>query len=98
MSPMGGGPVGGPVGPPEESGQNPNPVGGGFPSPAPAQANPGMDILLTEVRNIVSSARRLGMKFPSVLAEVRTINNAVAMIAQKVQQSGPAPETMAPPV
>jgi hypothetical protein len=95
---MGGGPLAGSVGGPLDNEGLGNPIGGGFPSPAPAQVNPAMDVVLTEIRNIVSAARRLGLKFPTVLPEVRAINNSCAVIAQKVNSSGPSPEPMAPPV
>lgn len=49
------------------------------------------------VQQIVSNARRIGDMYPAALDEVRTINNAAARLQQKVIQSQPAPEPMAPP-
>lgn len=90
----------GPIQPP--GGANPNAsspgIGGGFPAAVPAQTNPGMDLLITATQQIVSASRRIGMKFPSAMQEVREINNLVARIQQKVQETGPAPEPMAPPI
>jgi hypothetical protein len=50
------------------------------------------------VQQLVSTARRLGMKYPAAIAEVREINNAIQRLQQKIVQSRPAPEPMAPPV
>ena len=50
------------------------------------------------IKDIVSSARRLGMKYPACVEEVRAINNAVARMQPKILNSHPAPEPMAPPV
>jgi hypothetical protein len=55
-----------------------------------------MDLSL--VHTIVSATRRLGVKYPAALEEVRSINNAVARLQQKILKSHPAPEPMAPPV
>jgi hypothetical protein len=76
--------------------QGPGP--GGPPiSPMEGQPDPNAQVL-EWVRGIVSNARRIGMKFPSAIAEVREINNAVQRLQQKIVQSRPAPEPMAPPV
>ena len=50
------------------------------------------------IRDLVSNARRIGLKYPAAAEEVRTINNAVQRIQQKILQSQPAPEAQAPPV
>ena len=50
------------------------------------------------IRDVVSNARRIGMKYQAAAEEVRTINNAVQRIQQKILQSQPAPEAQAPPV
>ena len=90
---------GGPVGPmggdaPPEA----NPGPGGAPiSPAPAQPDQNA-MALTWIKELVSNARRIGMKYPAAMEEVRTITNAVQRIQQKIIQSQPAPEAQAPPV
>ncbi len=90
----------GPLTPPgQDAGPQPQGPGpGGAPiSPQEAQPNenPEMDML---IRQIVSAARRIGMKYPAAIAEVREITNVVPRIMQKVAQSRPAPEPMSPPV
>ena len=101
MAPMGGGPIG-PVGPPEDQGYEAQGqgqgIGGGFPSPAPPQVNPVLDLVVRETRNIVSSTRRIVEKLSSAGPEVREIHRQLGIIAQKVQSSGPQQEPMAPPV
>ena len=93
-----GGPVGpmgeGAPGPPQDAGPGP---AGSMISPAPAQADPNT-MALGWIRDVVSNARRIGMKYPAAAEEVRTINNAVQRIQQKILQSQPAPEAQAPPV
>ncbi len=91
----------GPLKPPGAGG-SPEPegpgAGGGFPSPSPAQGDNSNSMDLSLVHTIVSAARRLGVKYPAALEEVRAINNAVARLQQKILKSHPAPEPMAPPV
>jgi hypothetical protein len=53
---------------------------------------------LDMIRTVISSARRLGMKYPAVAQEVRDITNAVQRMQAKIIQSQPAPESQAPPV
>jgi hypothetical protein len=50
------------------------------------------------MQQLVSLNRRIGMKFPAAIAETREINNAIQRMQQKIVQSRPAPEPMAPPV
>ncbi len=93
---------GGPVGPMGAGAQGESPDAGPGPagsmiSPAPAQADPNT-MALGWIRDVVSNARRIGMKYPAAAEEVRTINNAVQRIQQKILQSQPAPEAQAPPV
>lgn len=63
-----------------------------------AQADNGAAMAFDLVRTIVAASRRLGMKYPIALTEVRAINDAVARLQQKILQSQPAAEPMAPPV
>ncbi len=88
----------GPLRPPgQEQEENPG-AGGGFPSPA-AQADPGDSQLVARlVQTINSSARRLGLMYPSALEETRAINAALQRMQQKIVNSKPSPEPMAPPV
>jgi hypothetical protein len=72
--------------------------GGGFPSPAPAQANQGAVQILELVRNIVSSARMLGQKVPGAVPIVRQINDLAQQLQMKILQSQPGTEPQAPPV
>ena len=81
-----------------ESQQGPGPgPGGGFPSPAPAQPDPNREALV-HVRGIVQGTRMLAQRYPAVAGEARQINDLIARILQKIQQSGPAPQPAAPPV
>ena len=50
------------------------------------------------VREIAEKSRRIGMKYPAAMQEVREINNALQRLQQKLAQSQPAPEPAAPPV
>jgi hypothetical protein len=51
------------------------------------------------VVDLVTTARRLGMKYPSMITEVREITqNLAPKMLQKLVSSNPAPEPMAPPV
>jgi hypothetical protein len=79
-----------------QSEQGPGPAGG-FISPQEAQPDQNAQVLLW-VRNIVENARRIGMRYPAAMGEIRDINNAVQRLQQKIIQSQPAPEPMAPPV
>lgn len=72
--------------------------GGGFVSPAPAVPDPN-EMGTRLVTELVSVARRLGMKYPAMMTEVRDITQNIApKMMQKLVQSQPAPEPMAPPV
>jgi hypothetical protein len=92
-------PNSGPLQPPGSDGtqQQGGSPGGGFPAdPAVPDPNEMGKRLVTE---LVTTARRLGMKYPSMIAEVREITNGIApKMLQKLVQSQPAPEPMAPPV
>ena len=55
-------------------------------------------MVLGWVRDLVATSRRIGMKYPAAMQEVREIQNAVQRLQQKIVQSHPAPEPMAPPV
>ena len=79
--------------------QTPQGAGPGGPpiSPQEAQPDPNAGAVMM-VRQIVDGARRLGRMYPNAIAEVREINNAVQRLQQKIVQSRPAPEPMAPPV
>jgi hypothetical protein len=73
-------------------------AGQGTAAPAPPTADKGNAAMLDAARNIVTSARVIGMRVPAALEDVRDILRAVQNIQQKiVQQQGPA-EPMAPPV
>lgn len=72
-------------------------AGGGFPSPAPAQPDPNAQAM-TWVKDIVRNTRMLSQKFPAASGEVKEINDLLARILQKMQQTGPAPQPQAPPV
>jgi len=49
------------------------------------------------IRQIIQANRRIAMRYPAASLDCRTINDAVARIQQKIAQSRPAPEPMAPP-
>jgi hypothetical protein len=72
-------------------------AGGGFISAQPPQPDANAEAVLW-VRDIAEKARRLGMKYPAALSEVREIHNALARLQSKLAQSQPAPEPVAPPV
>ena len=73
-------------------------VGGGFPSSQPAVPDPN-EMGKRLGTDLVAAARRLGMKYPSMITEVRQITESLApKMLQKLVQSQPAPEPMAPPV
>jgi len=96
-----GGNSGGPLTPPGSDQGTPSGgagVGGGFPSPAPAVPDPN-EMGKRLVVDLVSAARRLGLKYPTMMTEVREITqNLAPKMLQKLVQSQPAPEPMAPPV
>jgi hypothetical protein len=73
-------------------------AGGGFPSPAPAQADPRAAQVAEWILQIVSLSRRIGMMYPQTVAEVRTINDACQRLQPKLMAAHPAPEPQAPPV
>lgn len=73
-------------------------TGGGFVSPAPAVPDPNErgNRLVTD---LVAAARRLGLQYPAMMPEVREITQTIApKMLQKLVQSQPSPEPMAPPV
>jgi hypothetical protein len=81
---------------PDSQPQGPGP--GGAPiAPQDAQPDPNAEGLML-MQQLVSLNRRIGMKFPAAIAETREINNAIQRMQQKIVQSRPAPEPMAPPV
>jgi hypothetical protein len=86
LQPPGGDPQGG--GPPS---------GGGFPSPNPAVPDPNQEGQRL-VTDLVAATRRIGMKYPATLPETREVLNLAQKMLQKLVQSQPAPEPMAPPV
>jgi len=96
-----GSPSGGPLTPPGADGgapsNGPGPQGG-FPSSVPAVSDPNEDGKRL-VTDLVAAARRLGLKYPSMITQVREITNNIApQMLQKLVQSQPAPEPMSPPV
>lgn len=81
------------------SSEAPSPaIGGGFPSPEPAVADPN-EMGKRLVIDLVTAARRLGVKYPNMITEVREITqNLAPRMLQKLVQSQPSPEAAAPPV
>ena len=73
-------------------------AGGGFPSSAPAQADPRAAQAGEWILQIVSLSRRIGMMYPQATAEVRAINDACQRMQPKLLAAHPAPESQAPPV
>ena len=91
----------GPIGPPgeQQDGQQFDAMGGGTPTPSPAPAQPDPNAMALQwIKDIVTTTRRLGAKFPQAAAEVREINNIVTRIVQKMQGAGPQPQSQAPPI
>lgn len=87
-----------PPGASDDTASSPNPVGGGFVSPAPAVSDPN-EAGKRLVTDLVAAARRLGVQYPAMVQEVREITqNLAPKMLQKLVQSQPAPEPMAPPV
>ena len=96
-----GSPSGGPLTPPGANGapsaSGPGPQGG-FPSSVPAVADPNEDGKRL-VTNLVSAARALGLKYPTLITEVREVTNTIApKMLQKLVQSQPSPEPISPPI
>ncbi len=85
---------GGPL-PPPDAAQGAAP-GGVFPSPAPAVPDQSGQAQ-GWVADLVTATRRIGMKYPDCLPEVRDIMNAVTRMQPKILSAGPAPEPMVPP-
>jgi len=82
-----------------EGAPSPQGAGPGGPPIAAQEAQPDPNAAaVMMVRTIIENTRRLGMKYPAAIAEVREINAAVQRLQQKIVQSRPAPEPMAPPV
>jgi hypothetical protein len=73
-------------------------AGGGFPSPAPAQADPRAAQAGEWILQIVSLSRRIGMMYPQTTQEVRAINDAAARMQPKLLSEHPSPEAQSPPV
>ena len=77
---------------------SPSPAGGGFVSPAPAVPDPN-EAGKRLVTDLITVARRIGIQYPAMVTEVREITqNLAPKMLQKLVQSQPAPEPMAPPV
>jgi hypothetical protein len=90
----------GPLQPPGQEQEAPqqSAVGGGFPSPQPAVPNPN-EMGQRLVTDLVTAARRLGIKYPQMMPEIREITqNLAPKMLQKLVQSQPSPEPLAPPV
>ena len=90
----------GPLQPPgaDEQQASGNPPGGGFPSPAPAVPDPN-EMGKRLVVDLVTTTRRLGVKYPAMMQEVREITDRIApKMLQKLVASNPAPEPQSPPV
>lgn len=88
----------GPLTPPGEGAQQGAGPGGGYVSPAPSVPDPN-EMGRRLVTELVTAARRLSMKYPDLTSEVREITQTLApKMLQKLVQSQPAPEPMAPPV
>ncbi len=76
--------------------QGPGPAGSPI-SPQPAMPDPNAAVL-GWIRDIIANSRRIGQKFPAAADNMRNIQNEVQRAQQKIVQSNPAPEPMAPPV
>ena len=77
----------------------PQGAGPGGPPISPMEGQPDPNAQAIEmVRQLVMINRRLGMKYPAAIQEVREINDAIQRMQQKIVQARPAPEPMAPPV
>lgn len=75
--------------------QGPGP-GGAPVSPQEATPDPNASVLMW-VRDIVANARRISAKFPAAAQEMRDIMNSIQRAQQKIVQSQPPSEPMAPP-
>lgn len=84
-----------PQGNPESAGPG---AGGGFPSPAPPQADPRAAQAGEWIMQIVSLSRRIGMMYPQTTVEVRAINDACQRLQPKLLAAHPSQEPQAPPV
>ncbi len=89
----------GPLQPPgADQGSQGGTPGGGNPSPEPGVPDPN-EMGKRLVTDLIAAARRLGMKYPAMMPEVREVTQTLApKMLQKLVQSQPAPEPMAPPV
>jgi hypothetical protein len=65
-------------------------------SPQEATPDPNASVLAW-VRDIIANARRISLKFPFAAQEMRNIQSEVQKAQQKIIQSQPPPEPMAPP-
>ena len=82
-------------GEPQSSGPGP---GGGYPVDQPSQPDPQAATAAMLVGQMIQSARRLSMMFPTVAEEMRSILNSMSKVQGKIVNSKPAPETSAPPI
>jgi hypothetical protein len=83
---------------PPPAGVNPSGAAPGGVGPAPAPPVPDQSGQAQGwIADVVTAVRRLGMKYPDVLPEVRDIMNAVTRMQPKILSAGPAPEPTTPP-
>lgn len=82
---------------PPQDGAGPG-TGGGFPSPAPPQADPRSAQVTEWILQIVALSRRIGMMYPAALPEIRMIHDAAQKLQPKILASHPGNEPAAPPV
>ncbi len=87
---------GGPLPPP--AGVDPQGAAPGGIPPSPAPGVPDQSAQAQGwIADVVTAVRRLGMKYPDTLPEVRDIMNAVTRMQPKILSAGPAPEPQTPP-
>lgn len=83
------------TGPGASTGPSVDPSAGA--SPAPPTADPEALEDQNNIRNIIASARILGMKYPGAVPAVQAINSAVNDLVNAIMQVQQPPETPAPP-
>lgn len=66
-------------------------------SSAPPAVDPGAEEDLNNIRNIVASARILGMKYPAAVPAVQAITQSVQDLQNAIMQVQPPAEMPAPP-
>lgn len=66
-------------------------------APVPGESDPGALEDLMSIKAIVSGARTLANKYPTVVPEVQAITDAVQKIQMKVMMVQPPAEVAAPP-